>query len=250
MSKLNLKEIERLGIVIFLTGTIKPVNAPFSKRNDYKLREEDYAEAIKSWLKFKKPIVFCENSNFRSTKIVTLLEESGVAYEYLSFNSQVSHLGKGHGELEIFEYAFSKSKLLNSSEWICKATGRYIVKNAATIFMGLNSSHNADILANLSSNLTWADSRLFLFKKSFYNFFLKKNSHLINDFEGVHFEHVVAKSILEAIAKGNNWNLLEAIPIYSGIFGRSNTKYPTNIFFVLKCILYQKIKKKIIKHSL
>ena len=159
-------------------------------------------------------------------------------------------MGKGHGELEIFDYAFTHSKLLNSTKWICKATGRYIVKNADTIFNGISTYPEAEIIANLSTNLTWADSRMFVFQQEFYKRYLKENGHLINDFEGVHFEHVVAKAILLAIAKGMKWHLLPEIPIYAGVFGRSNTSYPTNIFFVMKCKIYQKVKKRILKHSL
>lgn len=210
---------------LFFTATIDPGNSvPSLKRVDHNLRESDYIEAISKWIKFKIPIIFCENSNTRSEKIIKILSESGVPFEYLSFQSIKSHLGKGHGEFEIFEYAFQNSKILNDSIHIVKVTGRYTIKNFISL---LNDCVEKDsfIYVNIRYGYQWGDSRFFSFKKNFWYQYLSKYALSIDEKNMILFEHILAKATLSAILDNQKWVPLKSLPQVEGVYGTDNKVY-------------------------
>ena len=152
-------------IVLFLTGNIAPVNVPYLMRGNAQDRENDYYIAIKKWLEYKIPIVFCENSHYNSLIINELLEGRNDC-EYLKFKTQTSSLGKGNGEAEIFQFAFDNSNLLKGAKYIIKVTGRYNIINFEAIQSKIKNYDHFYICGNMTHSLSWADSRFFLFKNS------------------------------------------------------------------------------------
>lgn len=218
--------------VIILSSTIKtPNNTPFSKRNDSELRLLDYIESVKFYKTFNIPIVFCDNSNTNSIEINKILLENKIEFEYFSFETKVSHLGKGHGELEILDYVFSKSKIINSNTSIYKISGRYIVQNFEKI---LKSSKSSKVEINLSRNLFWADTKIFKLNKLFYVDHISQYKDMISDHNGVHFEHIIAKATLSYIASGYSWNQFSFYPHYKVILGTTNTSLRNNFFLKKK----------------
>jgi hypothetical protein len=217
-------------IVLLLTGNIAPVNVPHLMRGNAQDRENDYYIAIKKWLEYKIPIVFCENSHYNSLIINELLEGRNDC-EYLKFKTQTSHKGKGNGEAEIFQFAFDNSNLLKGAKYIIKVTGRYNVINFEDIQSKIKNYDDFYICGNLTHSLSWADSRFFLFKNSFYHDFLKESLLAINEDKNICFEHCLAHAMHLAMSKSYAFKLLPEIPVYQGYYGGNDKKYDNSWIF-------------------
>ena len=230
-----------MNLSLLLTGNIAPQKVPFLKRMDFVQRENDYYEALQKWMEYDIPIVFCENSNFNSIKINKLFEVRPDC-EYLKFETQKSILGKGNGEAEIFEFAFKNSKILKKANYICKVTGRYNIINFKAIQKKLK---NSDFLisANMTDNLSWADSRFFIFQNSFYNLFLREALSTLNESNNICFEHCLARAIHKAMSQSFPFRLLPELPIYQGVYGGENIRYDNNWIRLVKNKIFSYCKK-------
>lgn len=238
-----LRNMEDSKICIFLTGTIAPSDEVINLvHNDAKKREGEYYEAICKWICLKYPIVFCENSGYRSEKLAKLFI-SNPNCEYLQFESTAN--SKSEGEAEIFQYGFTHSKLLNQSEVIVKASGRYTIKNANTIINSILNSSNlkcVDIWCDLSKNLSFSDSRFFVFKPGFYRNYLEGHFRYIDENNAILFETCLARGVHSCLADGNGWLFLPQPIICKGIYGTEGIKFKNDIFRILKrsCFFYAK----------
>lgn len=215
-------------IVILLTGTIKVSNTPNLKFSNLEAREEEYYKSIKKWITLRYPIIFCENSNYESVKINSLLKDDSVQkFEYLKFTTKRSFLGKGHGEAEIIDFVFQNSELIKKHTTICKATGKNYVDNADLILakMLMPPFCNNTVTTILKRNLTFADSRFFFFKKDFYYNYWYKFLEQVNEQGGNYFEHSLAKSVHLAMSEDKNWSMLPLLPVFEGYYGSDGTKY-------------------------
>lgn len=237
-------------ICLLLTATISPKNVPNLKLVDPVQREDQYNKAINKWCKLGYSLVFCENSNFKSSKIEETLKLSNIRHEYIKFETKISEFGKGHGEAEIFKYAFEHSDILRASETICKVTGRYFVRNANSILRNATLNRNVWVSCNLTNNLRWADSRFFLFKNEFYARYLLSAFEKLNEHSGIYFEHVLAKGIHRCIADNNGWMLLNEYPQYEGVSGTRNTKYQFGLLTKLKYKVYYELKRYVFKNGI
>lgn len=234
-------------ICILLTATIKPFNVPNLIRINEIQRENDYLEAIKYYTKFGIPIVFCENSNTKSEKIIQFLSDSKISFEYLTFQSKLSIEGKGKGESEIISHAFSNSKIIINSGSIIKITGRYRVKSFEKQIENINKN---TIYVNITRNLSYSDSRFFIMNLKFFSDYLSKNFENINEEKEIFMEHVLLSSTLKYLADFNSWNLPKKYPVYIGVYGTDNVKYNNNfIKLSVKQVLYS-LKKYLLNRWL
>jgi hypothetical protein len=225
---------------LFLTASIDPKNTPQVGRSSINIREKDYFNALSQFSKLGFNIVFCENSGYQSQKIFQICKEHNI--EYISFITEESHRGKGHGEKEIFDYALFNSNYLNNAEYIVKITGRIYIKNISKILENLSKS-TFYVSTNLTRNLTWSDSRLIIFKKNFYKDYFKDilENHL-DESKGVVFERCLSRACHKVMADGFAWVPLPSYPHYVGYNGSNNQKYQKNIFKRIKYYIYYKIK--------
>lgn len=239
----------KANICLLLTGNIAPQQVPDLKRNGVGERENDYVQAIEKWLTMGYSVVFCENSNYQSQRISQLFENSPNS-EFLQFETQQSHLGKGHGEAEIFEYAFKHSQVLkNHDSWIVKVTGRYFVKNIQRMLTAIETEGNSKLIyTDLSRNLTWADARFFVFRQAFYERYLSFFLSQINEGAGVYFEHILAKAILKSMIDKPNWAFLPEYPLYEGVLGTYNVPLRTNFWRQWKNHVLLSLKKYAFAH--
>lgn len=214
---------QKKSFCLLLTGTIKPSIVYALKRTSSTERENDYFNAISEWMKYKIPIVFCENSNFDSNKIKGLI---GPDFEFIQYEEieELTKKGKGFGEAKIMQYAMNKSKIINSNDFVIKVTGRLFVKNFKSIFKVANSMEY-DIMAPLENKLKWSDSRLIIFKKTFYHQYFIKYSEKIDDSTGYCFERALACSIHELLSDNKKWEMLPFYPLFKGFSGTYNEKY-------------------------
>lgn len=215
--------------VILLTGCINPNGMIFTALQNPDLRRKQYIDAISFYLSTTDNlIVFVENSG------VDISEEFEVnrdRLEVLTFlgNDYPKELGKGYGEMLIILYAFEHSNLIKYSSSICKITGRYKILNINSILRSY-SEHTCDVMVDLSQRMTYADSRIFLAEKSFFNDYLFKSIGLINDMNGMHFEHVLNRSVFHALFDNYAYLPLKYKPRIMGQSGTDKIVYDHSFF--------------------
>lgn len=238
-------------ITILLTATIDTKDVVFVKRSNPLVRESDYINSIKKWIKNTTYlIVFCENSGYPIDKIKSIVEQYGRnQIELLQFNGQnfPGEFGKGYGELLIIKYAIQNSNLIQNSDYVIKVTGRYFIKNIKKIADVLLKNDNIYVMADLQRNLTWADTRIFAFKPSFFTNYLSKYQDMINDSQGFYLEHALARAILCAISDGHKWIPLPSKPLIIGHSGTANTPYKASKIRWLISELLHSVKNYLLK---
>ncbi len=235
-------------MVLLLTATIHPSSNHMKRgRVDYLDRENDYFEAVQFYLSKGYHIVFCENSNTFSEKILKL-QTSDQRLEYLTFQSELSVKGKSWGEIEIFNYALENSKFIKEVDYLVKITGRYIIKNIEEILTATNFVEK-EVYINPTRNFRWADSRLMIMRKSYYyNFFIKTVDLYLNEQNRIFMENVFMRSLFLYLYEGGELVLWPTYPCYEAYDGTHNEKVTFGFFKSLKYKIYYKIKKAILKH--
>ncbi len=228
--------------VLLLTGSIVPhPESAKGGRLDAKLRENDYFEAIQFYLKEGFRVVFVDNSNTRSEKILGLKDKYPFL-EYHTFPTKRSHLGKSQGEVEIINFALEHSDYLRSVDYLIKITGRYIIKNIRTIVDGTKGMEH-ELYINPTRNLRWADSRLMLMKQTFYtHYFLKAVETYLDESRGVFMENTLMKSLFLYLLDGGQMRLWPAYPAYKGMDGTHDEPVRFSFLKTLKYNLYYKFK--------
>ena len=91
--------VSKNNIVLFLTSSINPTNTPDVAIPDNKERESQYLYALKYYAGLGYPVVYIDSSNTVSEAILAV-GKAIKDFEYHTFTSLNSHLGKGHGEKE------------------------------------------------------------------------------------------------------------------------------------------------------
>jgi hypothetical protein len=155
-------------------------------RTDPLVRLNDYKIAFKFWLQYNEPlinkIIFVENSGYE------LKELQEIASQYNEYNRQIEFLQfiasdvptglhYGYSELEILDYAFDNSKLLNDDNTIIKVTGRLYFPTLSKL-ISLTKNKNYEFISDCKDYDLFGHSQhyiittLFLLKKEFYNKFL------------------------------------------------------------------------------
>ncbi|PZV79123.1 hypothetical protein CLV31_11583 [Algoriphagus aquaeductus] len=237
-----------MNYVLLLTATIFPKHVNLlNGRNDPIERENDYFGAVSFYLSQGFTVVFVDNSNTFSKKILSLKTKFD-KFEYHSFESVASHLGKSPGEVEIIKYACENSTFIKEVDYIVKVTGRYIIRNLLNLLSKTNYIE-ADIYINPTRNLKWADSRLMIMKKKYYeNYFLKAIDLFLDEDKLVFMEHAYMKSLFLYLIDGGELNLLPSYPFYHGYDGTHNEKIYFSIFKRLKYFVYYKLKRFSFRH--
>lgn len=237
-----------MSICILLTASIDPGNTPEVMRASIRDRELDYLNTISKVSHLGWPVVFCENSGYKSEAIEAACERAGI--EFLQFKSSKSHMGKGHGEWEIIDHAFIHSALLDKCEYVLKLTGRIYVRNLPAIIRDLPTSDFL-ICSNFVRNLTWTDSRCFIFNKEFYKkYFGPSLESYLNERSGVFMEHCLARACHMAQGAGKKWIPLPAYPYYQGINASNNQQYQASVFKRWKYQLYYTLKLFVLKQTI
>lgn len=229
--------------VLLLSGSIVPhQKLSGGGRVNTTQRENDYFEAIQFYLMKGFRVVYVDNSNTRSEKILNL-KQKFKGLEYHCFVSSKSHLGKSQGEVEIINYALKNSGFLGSVDYLIKITGRYIIKNIDIIFRGTKGVE-AEVFINPTRNLRWADSRLMIMRKTYYEqYFLTAVSKYLDESKGVYMENVFMKSLFLYLLDGGQLRLWPAYPAYKGMDGTHDEPVRFGFLKTVKYNLYYKFKR-------
>jgi len=240
-------------VCLILTCTINVKNIAHMKRSDTYLRLKDYKLTFLKWLKNKnvKEIIFVENSNYDLSEFrkMALEFKAEKKIEFISYDGQKfpRKLGKGFGESQAIERVISDSLFFLKNEKFIKINGRYYVPNISN-FLEFFSKTDSHIMADLSLNLTWSDSRLFGGSKKFFSEYLVSETRKTNDSIGLYFEYLLAASIHRAIADGLKWVIPPCPAVIDGVSGTSGRRYEQNFFKISLKRIFLEAKRFVIKH--
>jgi len=238
------KNIAKSLILKKADGVSRKLRQKYSKHfrsNSSNLRLADYRNSLQLWVKsgFFEKIVFCDNSNFTTSKLESLLETDNlenphsVTLEILSCSDSArTDLHYGYSELGILDYALSNSNLIRESSFFVKCTGRLFYPDVNTILSKVTSNtkfivdSRSDILFIKNKQIT---TQLLVFNSNFYrdNVFNTRNEMTLD-------EYYIEKFLYRKLIKYKNdpqcvfrWSK-ECVPVgvaaHSGINYRSTKK--------------------------
>ena len=239
---------------IILTASIKPMNIPYLTRSSPDDRLNDYKEAFVKWCKneFTEKIIFIENSGFDLGFFNEKAKEfPNKKIEIISAdlnNSFPKELGKGYGEYLCLKEVFSRSKIVSETDFFCKITGRYYVKNFKGIVNDVKK-RKSDFNGYLNNKLTWCEAGVLFGSKYFFTEYLLPSVASTNDTKKTYFENCCAKAMLRAITDGLSFNLITIYPDYDGIIGTNNKKFKNNIFKKIRLYFFGKFKNYFLNHK-
>lgn len=221
-------------LCLVLTATVDPGATPFTARANPVERANDYATALRIWTRQPsiKRIVMCENSGYDLSKFdMAIARRPDLTVELLAapVQSHPPERGKGFGEMAMLEYVASASRVFAESRGMVKVTGRYTVRNWSKVIAEVEASANADIICNLAKNLRWADSRVYYATHSFSEKYLLPRLTMINDSQGVYFEHVLARAVHALLADGREWRMWPVLPDIAGTSGTANRQLDASL---------------------
>lgn len=232
-------------IIILLTASIEVKGVPFVERNNYVDRKIDYSYSINKWMKNKNlKIIFCENTGSDLDFVHKLNEKNNLnLLEILSYNDNedAKIKGKGFSEMKMINYVFNNSKIIDENSFIIKITGRYYLKNIKSYLSILSTQNLPFINVNFIKQMDMADSRIFGFRKIFFEQYLLKYSDRIDDNKNYFFEHALRDAILQSMLEGHFRRPLPVLPIFDGYSGTTGEKLTVPFYKAWKRKLFYKI---------
>lgn len=232
--------------VLLLTCCIDPQEMAFTTIKDVQTRVTQYYEAFDFYLEITDcNLVIVENTLFKIDQ--KYLDNERIEYLTFDGNNFDRNLGKGYGEALIIDHAIRESVFLKSVflKSIVKITGRVKILNIKKLIDSFDEYENQKYV---SADLDWsckvAYSYFVIAHPSFFSFFLK-DICLLNDSQGLYFEHLLATKIKE-----RNRAHIKFVPLYlsaeiSGVSGSTGKSYGTQTSYVRK--IFSKIKKIYLK---
>lgn len=210
---------------LLMTACIQPTASNFNPnhRTNALIRLNDYKISLRYWLKYTHAnfwgIVFVENSGFDLGELRELVASENVNNIKVEFLQQIAtpiplNLHYGYSELEMIDFAFDNSLLINSTDYVIKATGRLyfpklglFLKRMPQEFKILIDSRDYE-LVNIRKH--YLVTTLFIVEKEFYKDILKDSKSRMND-QTVHIERLYY-SILKPMYKDNVEGIILRFP--------------------------------------
>jgi hypothetical protein len=202
-----------------------------SKHRSVAARLADYRAGLESWAFYENvgPIVVCEGSNFPEEQFRNAVAPTRrrLSFEYVSRPTAAGAArGKGRAEVELMATALSESQSLVGVDRFLKVTGRLVIRNGeALVKRILDQPTLPAVQVNLHNRLAYADSRVFLFSRTFFYRDLYPRRDQISDADETWLEHVLARATLAHAATGGDWDLLP-LPLWvRGVAGTTGKEY-------------------------
>lgn len=172
-----------------MTATITPPpHAPGLKRNDPKVRMNDYLEAFKFYLGLPESavdrVVLLENSDTDLTPFhdIATKHKGAKRVELIGFqgNDHDPNLGKGYGEFKMLDIGIARSHLLREPTPMWKVTGRLRIRNLARLIQTAPQGYQVycdlryvPIFADRISGNRWMDLRVASWTSAGYDRYLR-----------------------------------------------------------------------------
>lgn len=226
-------------IHLLLTATVDPQGVVNMHRADPSLRLSDYRSACSWWntafaSSGLESITICDNSNHLiapGSNTETWGNIVSLTWDGQGFDRS---LGKGYGEMQTIKAAFERlGPQWGSRDWVIKCNGRYRVPSINRLCKFIQDSDSTDLIADMSRNLSWCDSRFFAARVQCWNDALIPFGERLNDSIGFYFEHGLACAAHELMAQRKGFNLLPFAPKILGISGSMGFSYNSS-FALLK----------------
>ena len=151
-------------------------------------------------------------------------------------------LGKGYGEMQTLNTAIDRLAAdWSDNDWVVKCNGRYRVPSAPVFCRHLKSLNKVSLVADMTRNLTWCDSRFFAARLNCWRSHILPRGGGVDDSARMYFEHVLARSAHALMAEGGQFDLLPYMPSIHGVSGSMGHNYfsPRSFFrHKLKALLY------------
>ena len=192
---------ERYNLVLIITGCIRPTEGVYKLAiKDPQIREKQYIDSIKWFIQrsdFKR-IIFCDNSGQKvNREIVELANREKKIFEWISYHGdseRVLYKGKGFGEGECLSYAINHSRIINENDYICKITGRLIIKNINSFIQKYHYNKNYFFALrsreNIGRRCKMIDTRFYGMPLCIYKEYFEDGYSDVDDNKKIYLENV------------------------------------------------------------
>lgn len=220
--------------VLILTATIQPIGGQRLALAAATDRKRQYLEALRRWLADTHdgtPIVLIENSGADLADFKLLAEAFPARLvELLSIPASHSNptAGKGFGEFEMIDAAFTQSRLLRTADCCVKITGRLTIANWRPMLWKLPASFDLIADAHLvpnDPNGGRIDSRLVFFSTAFYRQHVLGLYRTMNDANGYFAEHALFNVMQNAPPDAKLFTRLPLEPRWRGGSASTGERY-------------------------
>lgn len=228
---------------ILLTATVDVGGVGLMQRSDPSVRLRDYQQAIAWWDRLEgadapDSITVCENS------ATMIAPSNGGEWQHVRVHSWPGqnfprHLGKGYGEMQTISTALTDhGSSWEDNDWLVKCNGRYTVPAIKRLCRHLRNLDDIALVADMTRNQTWCDSRLFAARVSCWKKYIIPTLPRLNDSTGSAFEYALAQAAHALMANGERFALLPFIPRIIGVSGSTGHNYRSP-FPVIKLAIKQ-----------
>jgi hypothetical protein len=200
---------------VLLTGTVVP-NSVHTAYTDPAKRLREYVDSIRYYVRMfpHDDVYFLENSAYdldNDPQFIHLRKDC--RFECLRFPASANYAeGKGYQEFEMIDKAFASLK--DRYDVFIKITGRYFIRNAASI-----SGHKCPGLTiDLFHRSNTAATFIMCFTPHFYSSYLTGMYKEVNDTAGHYIEHVLYGRVISNNAL-KHCRLFPRTPRNEGISG-------------------------------
>lgn len=190
-------------VILLLTGCIKPNVIDKMVWNNPEVRKQQYIDAI-NWYLENTPykLIFAENSN---TDISSYFRQYEKRIEFMTYESLpiIPDRSRSYKEMEILEYVYNNSELIDSTGVIVKITGRLqllnIVKLTDYVVSKAMKYTNGFVSAYKNINRPDSDCKYIWFSPNFLPILIAQKEHVYADYP---FEWATGDAIRNAKLKG------------------------------------------------
>ena len=228
-------DVDKNMICLLMTATIIPSVSNIITLTDPEIRYEHYKNALLYAISHYPLdcIVFCENSGYDLSLLKNTISHhipNHLKVEFLSQNSsdQDANRDIGYCEMTLISKAFEESLLLKEATYIIKLSGRQCCPSIAEIVKFIKSHHEITVISNLTTGLSYSDSRCFAGTHRFFTDYLLPFGDMIDGRYNIWFEHALARAINLAVSKGERWSLPPKPIIILGQSGTTGRIYRHN----------------------
>lgn len=212
--------------VVLLTATVHPHAQSRLTLTDPEQRQAQYNLSLTHWLKAQRRYGFrlalADNSPKGSVITIDLPDAADADARLLRLpQAAVPARDKGGREAILLNQAIAALDLAPDT-WIIKCTGRLWLRNPES---ALRDWKGGSIVVRATADLQYVDSRLFKFRRRFWDAHLRHMETTISEQSGRYMEHVLGRRLSKARAEGHGVGRFHTRPRLQGQSGTTGAVY-------------------------